>query len=54
MNNNELINECNNKRIRVRDLIRILTMTQIILYAQLAHPMADDSDSVTCDSDSDR
>ena len=28
-------------------------MTQIILYAQLAHPMADDSDSVTCDSDSD-
>ena len=28
-------------------------MTQIILYAQLTHPMADDSDSVTCDSDSD-
>ena len=47
--NSILLHGCSHE-IRVRDLIRILTMTQIILYAQLAHPMADDSDSVTCDS----
>ena len=50
--NSILLHGCSHE-IRVRDLIRILTMTQIILYAQLAHPMVDDSDSVTCDSDSD-